>query len=436
MKEKLSAAVAAAAKAKKKGTKNLLDSRRNRMILSVLVAIAAWLVVTLLIQPGTTRTIHNVPVDFTYDSNKYVSMGLSIVNDPSYTVTLEVSGDGSVIGALRKEDFVVYPRYSSVKGPGAVTLGLDVRCTASDTDTIKVSIASNNDTVDVVFDTVETKVVPVRVITQDVTVASDYTLYRASTAPSEVTITGPSGELANVTQAIATVSSTGELSETTTIPSDLVFADESGNEVTLTYAKPDVTAADVTLTIYRHTELPLTFSLVNVPDNFDDSYLSYTMSQETLEVAGPAEVIDTLTELNIGSIDMSTFALNKVYELPIVLPNNLVSQENVTSVTINFNTENLATKVLNLPASSVQVINLPSSYTLQVRSDRIMNVTLCGPAEALEGLTAASVVAQIDAEDFPIVTGQQSIAVNIYVPADNRIFAIGSYTVQCQIESK
>ena len=42
--------------------KNLLDDRRVRLALSVLGAIVAWMVVTIIVQPGTTNTIYNVPV--------------------------------------------------------------------------------------------------------------------------------------------------------------------------------------------------------------------------------------------------------------------------------------------------------------------------------------------------------------------------------------
>ena len=43
--------------------KNILDDRRIRLALSVLGAIVAWMVVTIIVQPGTTNTIYNVPVD-------------------------------------------------------------------------------------------------------------------------------------------------------------------------------------------------------------------------------------------------------------------------------------------------------------------------------------------------------------------------------------
>ena len=84
--------------------KNILDDRRIRLALSVLGAIVAWMVVTIIVQPGTTNTIYNVPGDYTYDSAAYTSRGLSIVSAQDKTVNLKISGDGYTIGGLTASD--------------------------------------------------------------------------------------------------------------------------------------------------------------------------------------------------------------------------------------------------------------------------------------------------------------------------------------------
>ena len=90
---------------------------------------------------------------------------------------------------------------------------------------------------------------------------------------------------------------------------------------------------------------------------------------------------------------------------------------------------------MNLPSECVQVVNLPSTYSLTVETERLMNVTLCGPAGALETLTPEQVVIEIDADDFSVAIGQQNIACRLYVPSNGKIFALGSYVIQCKIES-
>ena len=416
--------------------RSLLEDRRVRLALAALLAVLLWVAVTTVVQPGTTIPLGNVPVDYTYESSVYTSRGLSIVEAPERSVTLTISGDGYTIGELRAEDRVVYPDCSSVRSSGTKNLQLRVRCINSAVaGSISVSIADANSTVDVVFDVVEEKTLPIQVNTRYLTIEDGYILYSTAASSETVTLTGPSSELAGVASCTAEVSCSDPLSDSVTVDTNLRFYNESGQELHFEYVTLDRTAVEVTLSVYKTARLPINVRFVNTPPNFDDSVLIYSLSQTELRVAGPAGTVDDLSELAVGTIDLSTFALDKVYEMPITLPSGLVALDNVDTVTVSFNCSAMATKTLNIPAENVEVINLPPTYQLTVESDRLMNVTLCGPAAVLEGLTADQVVARIDADDFAVALGQQNIACSIYVPADGRVFALGSYAVQCMIES-
>ena len=54
----------------------------------------------------------------------------------------------------------------------------------------------------------------------------------------------------------------------------------------------------------------------------------------------------------------------------------------------------------------------------------------------IKELSADSIVAQIDCQSLNLTVGQQTIAVSIQIPSSSRIFATGSYTVQCEVTSK
>ena len=69
-----------------------------------------------------------------------------------------------------------------------------------------------------------------------------------------------------------------------------------------------------------------------------------------------------LSTLPIGNIDLSTFTLNKSYELPIDLPADIYLLDNISTITVSFDCSNLGTKTMNLPNTCVQVVNLPSTY--------------------------------------------------------------------------
>ena len=401
-------------------TKSLLDDRRIRLLLAIVGAIVAWMVVTIVVQPGTTKTIANVPVDFTYDSAAYTSRGLSIVSAPEKYVNLKVSGDGYTIGSLSASDFVVYPDWSSVRDSGAKTLHLQ---------------EGGDNSVDVVFDVVEEKTVPITVTTNYLTIADGYILYGTELSKETVTLSGPSTEIDKVTTCTAEVTHNGELTESVTLDTALRFYTNSGSEVKFEYTTKEEESVEVTLQVYKMATLPVEVSFINAPRDFDSSVLTYSLSKQTLNVAGPASRIDKLSTLSVGTIDLSTFSLNKVYEMPIELPSDIRLLDNITSITVSFDSSKLETKTMNLPSECVQVVNLPSTYALTVETERLMNVTLCGPAGALETLTPEQVVIEIDADDFSVAIGQQNIACRLYVPSNGKIFALGSYVIQCKIES-
>ena len=79
---------------------------------------------------------------------------------------------------------------------------------------------------------------------------------------------------------------------------------------------------------------------------------------------------------------------------------------------------------------------MPSNYELEILSSMVSGVTLYGPADEIESLTADSVVAQIDCQSVNLSAGQQTIPVTIQIPSSTRIFATGSYTVQCEVTAR
>ena len=416
-------------------SKSILDDRRIRLALAVLGAVIAWMVVTIIVQPGTTNMIYHVPVDYTYDSSAYTSRGLSIVSAEDKTVNLKLSGDGYTIGGLAASDFVVYPDWSSVRDSGEKNLRLLVRGANSLLNGITVTIDGSDNTVDVVFDVVEEKTLPVTTTTNYLTISDGYILYSTEVSKETVTLSGPSSELDKVATCTAEVTYTGELDSSVTLETPLRFYSSGGTEVKFEYTELEESTVDVTLQVYKMATLPVNVTFINAPRGFDNSVLVYALSRQQLKVAGPAEKIDALSTLSIGTIDLSTFSLNKTYEMPIDLPSDIYLLDNISSITVSFDCSNLETKTLNLPSSCVQVVNLPSTYQLTVETDRLMNVILCGPKGAMETLTPEQVVIEIDAEDFSVATGQQNIACRLYVPSNGKIFALGSYVLQCRIDS-
>lgn len=419
----------------KSKNKNILEDKLVRTVLSVFLALLSWMAVTIAVKPGTSFVLTAVPVSFEYDSGAYTSHGLSIVDSPSVNVNLSISGDGYIIGDLARDDFVVYPDYSSVVSSGEKELRLRVRCLAANAGSVNVAITGSVTTAKVVFDTVDERDIPVQVQSRGLEIEEGYMLDGTSSTVAMVTLTGPRGELDRVSSCVAEVTCDEPLRQTRTLDAVLHYYDRSGEEVTFQYAKADRTTVGVVIAVYKLAELPVQINFINLPRGFDSSVLRYTLSHNKLTVYGLESTIGGMTSVPIGTIDISTFDLNKVYEMPLNLPAGVKTTNNISSIEVNFDCSHLAIKTVHLPAGCVQFKNMPLGLVGHVETERLMNVRLCGPEDALETLTVEQVVAEVDVEDFSVQQGRQNVACKLYVPSDNRIFAVGRYALPCLIEN-
>ena len=323
-----------------------------------------------------------------------------------------------------------------LQGAGKTTLRLEARITNTDYTNvgIKLTVLSPQ-TVDVVFDTVGEKTLPVTTDTSGITIADGFTLNRITTTPNEVTLTGPTSELDKISEVVAPVSHEGSLSDSVSATASLELRDENGDIVTPEYTTLDSNTADINLTVYQVRELPLSIVFINAPSGFDTSYLKYSLSIPTLNVAGPAKTVGALTELSVAAFDLGReFAFDRDYQKNIELPAGVVSLDGVSAVTIRFDTTDMTSRTFTV--TNIRTVNVPSTIDLEVLTAQIHQVTLYGPKSEMEELSADSILAQVDCQNLAVSVGQQTVAASIQVPSSSHIFAVGNYTVQCQASSQ
>lgn len=414
--------------------RSLLDNRGLRVLLSVAIALLIWTIVTVFIDPDQNTTLKGVPVNFDQDSQMYTSLGLDIINDPVAQVNVELAGNGTDVYGLSADNVLVYPDYSVVKGAGTWELNLLVRVLGNSASRVT---ATTSGTVTVVFDTIESKEFTVAVeLDKQITIADGFVLHNTTAAPAIVTVRGPASEVDKIGSIVAPVPGSTDLenlsaSKIATVT--LEARDVNGEPMELEFSSLDNSIVDVNITVYQKAELPLSVNFINYPPNFDLSTLDYTLSQETMEVSGRSSVIQNLTEIAVSDFDLSSFQLNKVYQLQVNLPSGVESRDNLTTVNLTFNTEGLATKTVNV--TQIRVINEPTNMEITALDNRVNGVTLVGPEDVLESLSPASVVAVVDAADLQIAEGREKLAVSIQVPASSEVFPIGSYSVECEAKA-
>ncbi len=415
----------------------LLEDRRFYMVISLILAVMYWMVLSLADDSDIEKTFYNVPVQLDYNSSVYKGFGLDIIGDEEITVDVTVMGPRNLLNELRPDDFLIYPNVNSVTTGGIKELRL-VYSTVNTTAPYSITHLSQ-DTVRLRFDRIVTQSFPVQIDSSNVRVADGYLLDTISVSPAEVSVTGPSEDVAKIVKVVASLSameSAGDIWETKLTRGIVQLLDADGAPVDRTELALDAESVGVTIPVLQRTELALKVNFMNVPQGFNVESLGCKLDHETINVAVPSNFNGDL-EYVVGHIDLGAdnFDINQLQSFALQLPSGYTNLDNVSIVTASFDTQDYVTKMVTV--SDVRVINAPEGKQITALTENIYNVELIGPAESIamldaledEDMLSEYIIAQIDASSVSINRGQTTIDVDIILPSMGDVLAVGDYAV-------
>lgn len=417
----------------------LFSKRWFALTVSAVIAILLWLVV-ISQEPTQTKTITVPGVTFDYNSALYTGASLDIVDHEDLKVSVVISGDSSAIQSADAPDIIVYPDYTDVSrsgSPGEYSLRLlarraDSALTKFDIDSISPSY------IKVTFAKIETKKFKVEVDAQ-VDPAENYYLGEKVVSPAEVTLRGPENELKQVDRVMARVVSEEQRDRTMLDSARLMLLDSDGNEIensSITILEGE--QVEVTIPVLKVKTVPLTFEFSNIPSGYDPAALKATISPSSIRIAGPADKIDTIENVNAGFINLPRIQLGRTETLGIQLNDGIVNVDNVQNAVVSFDTSGYG-EPRSVTVNDIRVVNAPAGVEVKAITESLHNVMLIGLAEELEGIAPQDVIAMVDASAQNITvkgSGQQQFSAQIVVTGTKTVFATGSYPVLCDITVK
>ena len=347
-------------------------------------------------------------------------------------VQIQVEGKQSVIGNLKSSDFVATLVLSGISSPGTYDVPINVSMVNPSGEYQILSVRPEK--VQVRLDQLDTKTLSVDVDVKGVTVPEGYILESVYSSHKEVTLSGPAKSLENITQCVAKVTESGEFSKTTVVKVDLQFLNAQGEEVQLTDVTASRETVDVTIPVLKKKVLPVVVNFLNAPPGFDLNTLQYELSQNTIEIAGPPDLIDAMTQYSLGYIDLTETDLNEPRSFTIELPVGYLNVENVETITVEFSADNFDR--ITLAVTDIRLNNPPSGYDVTINTQRIRNVTVIGRSGTIDSLVAGDLVAEISLGSAELQVGQYEVPVTIYAPSKNDVWAYGDYSVVVTVRQK
>ncbi|MBQ8727526.1 MAG: hypothetical protein IJY83_03435 [Oscillospiraceae bacterium] len=407
-------------------------------IISLLIALGAWFIISVSAYPTTTVTYRNIAVEVDLEGTVAERNRLSVIDMSEQTVKATIKGQRASIGGLSSSDFVAKPEITEVNDAGEYELKLNIECKDKDAD-FEYTVVP--DKIKVSFDKIISKSFDLTADIPNIVAADGYLKGNAEVTTPSITITGPEERVNYITKCKIQNLSEMQLTESQEI--------SEGNNLVLYHNNTVISSEGLSLSknsfainvpVTMRRTLPLVVSFINVPENISLEDIEYTQSVEEIEVAAPPEKIENLGEIYLCTIDLRKVTPGYTVTVPLEFTeeSEMENLSQVSEVTLEFPLENLTTRMITVSRNDIVIINKPADYDI-IPATTGWDITFVGEADVLERLTVDDIVVQLDLSSVSSsITSNVYIRapIKVYVPGDDVVWATGSQVVAFQAKEK
>lgn len=404
----------------------LRDSKWVYVLLSILLAVIFWFYVRVELDPTTPIWIRNVTVVQT-GKNVLTQQGLTVASLSHETVDIRIEASASVQDTLtrNKDDITVTVDVSRCReGENKLTYTPNWPVNVS-ADSIAL-LDQSPTTITATVEKLDTRTFDVEFRFQG-KVASGYQAGTPAISPETVVVSGPAEQVNQVAKVVAILENE-HLDQQFAGDLPLVLLDSEGDPLTGLELRLDTDTAYVVLPVVVTKEVPLTVNLIpGGGATADDT--KYTIKPDSILVSGLEEDLEKLTEISLGSVDLSKVVANKTITRPIELDPSLENVSGVTSANIEISISGLSTGTVDV--NSISLINVPLGYNA-VAETQSRAVEIRGKEEDLANIDASQLSIVVDLSEVTSL-GTQNILAKVYLNAASSVGVIGEYYIAVNI---
>ena len=410
-----------------------LTNNLHLKLLSLIISIIAWLIVTWTIEPDVTKSIKNVPIQVGMsESSTARKMGLGVIDGNDKAAMVYINGRRNIVGVIKSEDISVLASAYDILEAGTYELPIEASIKNKMYKDVTVE-AIQPSVIKVRFDKIISKTIPVEVIYKGIVVPEGYILGAAMPSTESLIITGPEKDIEKIDKGVIVCDVNKEQTKSIKLSKKVILANNDGLEIDTTYVNVDYEEIHITIPVLKKKKLDVTVSFINQSTDFPLDELKYTIEPSKIELAGPEEDIDKKESINVGYIDMNRLNPDE-QELMFKVPNGFVDIENIENVKIYFDMNNITSK--NISKVDIRVPNTLVTHDIRVNSKHLNNIKIVGKKDIVQKLTSGDIVAEVQINDSDIVVGQMTVPIIISIPNKGLVWSVGEYKAVVTIKDK
>ena len=392
-----------------------------QVIASILVAVAIWVYVDVEKAPERTKTIRDIPVEFSGESTTLADKNLMLLSGYDTTVDLTIKGTKRELVKINKDNVRLVASTSSIDSVGVHTLRWDVVYPDGvQSSALSVDWASKYK-VTVTVGELYTKEVPVNCVVTG-TVADGYFTGETVLDPTTLVLRGQRDDLLNVAYAKLTV----DISDATrsVIQTESVqLYDNDDNPVDNSNIRTNASLIQAKVPVLTTKEVSLAVELSGVPGSAGQS-IKTTITPSSVRLIGEADVLESINEIVLATLYIEDLDIWQQNSYVVTAPDGTWLANSNEVATVEITMEGIEEKTVTVDTFSYT--NVPSGLYAEVQDT--LDVRLWGLSEELAELEADAITATADLSSVT-ETGSFRVPVTVTISGYRDVAVKGSYEV-------
>lgn len=414
---------------------SLMTNNKFVFVLSLLFAVAFWVMVSMSQTTEIERVFTDVRISVNIDENSVAAENnLEIFGNGDYFADVTVKGYSYLVNSseFTNSNINLFASTSSVVTAGTYDLPVSGSLTGISGDVQISSISVKS--VKVSFDERVTKSFA---LTEQIEEGENYSLAEGLVRENprlsldKIDISGPSKEISKITSVKAYVKIDKMLSSTESFEAEII-AESSNGVVDLENLKLEITEpVYVSIPICKVGTYETAVDFAGIPQAYRSEGVEYSVYPAKIDVSVQTGANDTQLDDNnkilIGTIDFSK--INNTVNR-IVVENQKISSD-VKNFTVTIDMSSMAKRWLEIPVD-VSSVTLPENVT--VLSQSVASVQIVGPSQSVMNIdkNAAYAVPVLDGQE--LTPGKHTIPAKIILRTLTDSWVHGTYTVEIEVK--
>ena len=230
-----------------------------------------------------------------------------------------------------------------------------------------------------------------------------------------VTVSGPNTAVSAVDHAYISITRT-DVDKTLSYSTTYQLMDSEGNLIDDPRITKETDSVNVTLNVLATKTVPLDVTVINGAGATRADNTSIVIEPDSIVLTGDAAAIDSTSKINLGTIDLASFATEYTATYTIVPPNDTDNITGVNEATVTVKIVGLSSRSFNVLHDNISCSNVPEGYSAEIIT-QMLPVTIRARDEILDQIQVNNIraVADLSGISDTTVSGVITPSVKIHI---------------------